>query len=136
MNGQNPQGGYRDEREAALAQAHALQQQLAALEPEVVRLRQENQHLRAELARYAGFPQAPAASRSRPVAIALVAAVAALVVAGAAGAMFLTAGGREPASAYPSGMPSPQPVPSSAPSVAPMPMPAPVSATSQGQPTS
>lgn len=103
MNAQGASGGYRDEREAALAQVQALQQQLAQLEPEVQRLRVENQQLRTELARYAGFAPTAAPSRVHPIVLALVALFAMLIVAGGAG-FFLFAARSTPSSA-PSAVP-------------------------------
>lgn len=134
MNAQGASGGYRDEREAALAQVQSLQQKLAELEPEVHRLRAENQQLRAELSRYAGFAPSAAPSRTSPIALVLVAVLAMLFVAGGAGFFLFTASSRSEPPSTPSSVPvsAPEPVPSIAPvmptSVAPMPSVAPSAA--------
>lgn len=85
MSGQ-PAGnsGYRDEREAALAQVESLRERLAALEPECARLRQENEALRRELAKYSGFTPRPASSAGTIIVAIVVAVCALLFVAGAA----------------------------------------------------
>ena len=132
MNAQGASGGYRDEREAALAQVQSLQQKLNELEPEVQRLRFENQQLRAELSRYAGFSPSPAPSRSSPIILAIVAVLAMLLVAGGAGFFLLSAPSRSTPPAMPSAVPVSAPsMPSVAPvptSVAPMPSVAPSAA--------
>jgi uncharacterized small protein (DUF1192 family) len=118
MSGQ-PAGnsGYRDEREAALAQVESLRERIAALEPECARLRQENEALRRELAKYAGFTTRPTSSAGTIVVAIVVAVFALLFVAGAA-SFFIVRKTRE--CVMPSSVPVPvseEPVPVS--SVAP-----------------
>lgn len=105
MSGQ-PAGnsGYRDEREAALAQVESLRERIAALEPECARLRQENEALRRELAKYAGFTPRPASSAGTIVVAIVVAVFALLFVAGAA-AFFMVRTTSE--RVMPSSMPAP-----------------------------
>lgn len=133
MSAHGASGGYRDEREAALAQVQSLQQKLNELEPEVQRLRAENQQLRAELSRFAGFSPSPAPSRTSPILLALVAVLAMVFVAGGAGFFLFTASSRSTPPAVPSAVPVSVPsMPSVSPvvptSVAPMPSVAPSAA--------
>lgn len=126
-------GGYRDERDAALAQIESLRQQVAALEPEVQRLRAENETLRRELTRYSGQPYAPTRSTSPAVVIAI--AVAAMMFLGGV-VSFLAVRSEAPSSPQPVSVPVSAPVevtPSSAPPIVPTQvapsLPAPVSST-------
>ncbi len=89
MSAQSPVGnaGYRDEREAALAQVESLRQQVAALEPECQRLRAENAQLRAELSRLGGFVPTP--TRTNSVLVAIIAGIVALMFVGGAASFLL-----------------------------------------------
>jgi hypothetical protein len=99
-------GGYRDEREAALAQVESLRQRVAALEPECQRLRAENETLRREVARLGGSVGPRPSGVATPIVVVLVALVAMMFVGGAA-AFFLVRA--------PETTPSSAPVPVSAP---------------------
>jgi hypothetical protein len=76
-------GGYRDEREAALAQVESLRQRVAALEPECQRLREENDVLRREVARLGGVVGPRRSGVATPIIVVLAAVVAMMFVGGA-----------------------------------------------------
>lgn len=124
MSGQAGNSGYRDEREAALAQAESLRQRVAVLEPECERLRQENDQLRRELSKYTGFAPRPSSSAGAIIAVIAVAVFAVLFVAGAAAFFMVRSSSVEapvPSSMpAPPSMPVPVPVPTS--TVAPVPV--------------
>jgi hypothetical protein len=79
-NAPSPQGGYRDDRDAALAQAASLRERNDSLEAENRALRTENDLLRRENIALGGSAATPSA-RSRTVVVAL-AAFAILFMAG------------------------------------------------------
>lgn len=124
-------GGYRDERDAALAQIESLRQQVAALEPEVQRLRAENDALRRELTRYSGQPYAPTRSAS-PAIIIAVAVMAMMFLGGVVSFLLVRSESTPPSQAVPVSMPvevTPPSVPPSGSQQVPPSIPAPVSST-------
>ncbi len=120
-----PSGGYRDERDAALAQTESLRQQVSSLESELQRLRAENEMFRRELGRYTGQPYAQ--RRSSAGAIIAFAVLAFMFLGGVAGFVLLRSSAPQPVpvSVVEPAMPSSAaPVPST-----PQPVPVPVSAS-------
>jgi hypothetical protein len=118
-------GGYRDEREAALAQVSSLQQRNAALESEVQHLRAHNEALRRENAALGGTNGAAAPRRATALVLGIVSVFVLMLVG--AGAFFALARAAPdstppynpaPVSIVPSAMPSAMPEP---PSIAPQP---------------
>jgi hypothetical protein len=113
-------GGYRDEREAALAQVSSLQQRNAALEAEAQHLRAHNEALRRENAALGGTNGAAQPQRSAALVLGIVAVFVVMMVG--AGAFFTLSRAAPdstppspPVSIVPSAMPSTMPEPPSLP---------------------
>jgi hypothetical protein len=121
-------GGYRDEREAALAQVESLRQRVAALEPECQRLREENDVLRREVARLGGVVGPRRSGVATPIIVVLAAVVAMMFVGGALAFFLVRAPETTPSSTVPVPVSAPMPStivpsttpPSSVPPVQPM----------------